>query len=140
VARIINKDDEWLERLLKLIPSEIVAVYLALVGIFQLIPEETTKMIVESVIFALLFVFVWIHYRRFLGFRFKKIDPTTNAEIRDWDNIIQVLISSISFIVWVFTIGGPFLYIPWVADNMWLGAAILILWTFSTQYIAKRKD
>jgi hypothetical protein len=140
MARELNKEDKWLERLLKLIPSEIVAVYLALLGIFELASENLTKLIVQSVVFVILFFFIFIHYKQFLGFRYAKIDQTTNEKVANWDTIKQVSISAVSFVVWVYTIGGPFRSITWVTENLWVGTVILILWTFSTQYIAKVKE
>ncbi len=107
MAREIRKDQRYKERLLKLIPSEIIAAYLVVSGI---IPEDSLKwgtLIVSAVLLVLV---------PFYLIKFQKVKP-----------IGQIIFTMISFIVWLYSIRGPFG--PWGLHEPWIGSVVLILWT-----------
>ena len=48
----------------------------------------------------------------------------------------QIAISTFSFIVWVFALGGPFQYFEAVSTRPYLGGVVLIVWTLVAGLIA----
>lgn len=107
MAREIRADQNYRDRLLKLIPSEIVAAYLVLSGI---IPREAKlgTLIVSIVLLVLVPFYLW---------RLHNVQRTS-----------QLIITTISFVVWVYSIGGgPFA--AWELYEPWIASVILVLWT-----------
>jgi len=106
--------DGYMERLLKLIPGETVAMYLFLQGVIQSgLDGETNQLIIW--LWAIIAILA-------LGniFYLKKYQGVT-------DNV-QILILTIAFFVWIMTIGGPFVYFDWY--QAFMGSVILGLFTF----------
>ena len=96
MGRQINQKDGAKEKIVKLIPSEIVALYLAL---FAVIPDED---IPQIVIFVLGCLGVVMH-----------LTQGTNVTL---DEVAQITLTVISFAVWVLVIGG-FDFIDWLANR-----------------------
>lgn len=118
MAREIRVDQNYRDRLLKLIPSEIVAAYLVLSGI---IPREAKlgTLIVSIVLLVLVPFYLW--------------------RLHNVQRISQLVITAISFVVWVYSLGGgPFaiwdLYEPWIAS------VILVLWTLVIPLVVNPKS
>ena len=107
MARQIKTTEEYLGRLLKLIPSEIIAVYMAIQGF---IPAESAKW--GLTIISLVLIILTPFYLKYT----QKVEK--NA---------QVFVSSASFLIWVYAIGGPFVF--WGIYQAWIGSAILLIWT-----------
>jgi len=107
MAREIKKENIYRERLLKLIPSEIVAAYIFIQGV---IPEENAKLGLLLVI-AILLILTPLYLRKF--------EHVTN--------LVQIAITTLSFLVWVYSLGGPFK--PLGIYQPWIGSTILVLWT-----------
>jgi len=115
--RQIKQENSYTDVTLKLIPSEMIGIYLAIVN---MIPERDVKIgmpVVALILFILTPVFLW----KIKGVRDKK----------------QIAISTFEFILWVYCIGplGPFsaieVYIPWVAGML------LVLWKAFTPAFMK---
>jgi len=107
VPREINLEaDDYNKKLLKLIPSEIIAAYITVAG---LIPDRNNIWLWGITI--VLLVLVTPYLRSFQGVK----------------KPLHYAVSSISFIVWVFAIGGPFAATGWYES--WMGSVALILWT-----------
>ncbi len=88
--------DPYRDRLLKLIPAEVVSVYLA---VFQVMKAQSkTSETFYYLVFGLLLVGNILYKWR--------------AGVTDW---VEFLISSIAFVLWVFSVGGP------VPDQAFLG-------------------
>lgn len=103
------------ERLVKLIPSEVVGIYLVGVGI---IPSNAkTPVIVWAIV-----CFGLVVLARAYGTRAPNLPPQWKA----------VFISCVSFVIWVYTIPGPFqsfgLAVPYV------GSLAILVWTFVVPY------
>lgn len=115
MARQIRPDQEYKDRLLKLIPSEIVAAYVILAGI---IPQDRAKWgtLIVSVVLTIL-----------VPFYLRKIQ---NVQLSS-----QIIVITISFIVWLYSLGGPFE--PWGFYESWIGSVILILWTLIIPLVVK---
>jgi hypothetical protein len=117
---------QYWDRLKNLIPTEVSAIYIAGQGV---IPQGEKVGLVVWAVLCLGFTIL------FMSRQTKKIEgqPDVTCPI-DWTH---VTISSISFVLWVYALGGPFsdygLYIPWI------GTLLILGWTFVVPYIYKGK-
>jgi len=109
-------DQGYWDRLKNLIPAEVSSVYVAGRGV---IPPEN---VAESAGWA---VFCLIGTVLITARQTQKIEGRSETYKTDW---IHVIIASISFLIWVYVLGGPFqafgLSAPWFGTLMMLG------WTF----------
>lgn len=113
--------DDYVQRLLKLIPAETVAMYLFLEGVTAsgLAQEPSQLATWLWAIFGILLVGNVLYIWRVLEVN----DP------------IQYVILSLAFIVWIFTIGGPFQSLAFYQPFM--GSLALGLFTFFVPIIYK---
>ncbi len=104
---------DYLDRLMKMIPGEVVGLYLVGSGI---IPAGQSVSLLIWTIICLAGVIALRAYGT--------ADPATN-KAPDW---IHVGISSIAFLIWVYSIGGVFeaygLAVPYI------GSLLVLAWTF----------
>ena len=109
-------EDAYLERLLKLIPAETIAMHLFIQGILQSAlasPKQRSQLQVWLwAVFAILIVGNIFFLQRFLSVK----DP------------IQYVILTLAFIVWVLTLGGPFEFLGFYQPFM--GSVILGFFMF----------
>ena len=109
MAREIQRRNPYKERLLKLIPTEIVAAYLVIEG---LIPQEATHGAVVSLIsFGVLLGLIPLYLKK------------TMQVHQPW----QIVFTMVSFVVWVYSLGGPFIH--YGLHISYMGSVLLILWT-----------
>jgi hypothetical protein len=114
VARGGGEDfKEYLGRLMKLIPGEVVGLYLVGSGF---IPKNVPIALAIWTVVCLLAVIVVTVYGT--------TDPEKN-EPPDW---IHVFISSVSFVIWVYTLGGAF--IAYNLEVPYIGSLVVLAWTF----------
>lgn len=119
MARQIKTDEKYLGRLLKLIPSEMVAVYLAVQGI---IPPESAKWGLLIVSLVLLI-----------------ITPFYLRMVQKVDRIMQIILSSLSFAVWIYSMGGPFIHLK--IYEPWIASVVILLWTtFAPQFFRTMQE
>lgn len=109
----------YLERLVKLIPAEVISLYLIGKGVIP--TEEKTGIIVWAIICT-------------IGVLVSRIYGTQSDE----DNSIQwgtVVITTVSFLIWLYVIGDTFatfgIYVPWI------GTLMMAAWTFFVPYFYK---
>ena len=109
-----DQGDAYVERLLKMIPAEVMAVYLSIQGILlsALSGQESQLQAWLWGTFAVLLVGNVLYLRRFN----KVTDP------------IQYGILTLAFVIWVLTLGGPFVFLSFYEPFM--GSIILVLFTF----------
>jgi len=108
MAREIKPDQEYRSKLLKLIPSEIVAAYMVLHGV---IPAEYAKW--GLIIITLVLLILTPFYLK----KFEKVKEN-----------LQIILSSLTFIIWVYSLnGGPFAH--WNLYEPWIASVVLVLWT-----------
>jgi hypothetical protein len=118
--------DKYENRLKNLVPAEVSALYIAGTGA---IPQgEKLALAIWAAVCLLLTIF-------FMYKQTQKAEGKPGVKYpADW---IHVAISSISFILWVYVLGGPFsgygIYVPWI------GALLMLVWTFLTPYFYKGK-
>ncbi len=104
----------WMERLVKLIPSEVVAVYVAGKG------YAISWLGIWSVVCLLLLLIV-----RIWGTN----DPSKGVQ---W---VTVGVSAVSFVIWVYAMGGQFLNI--VLPDPGIASAAVLVWTVLVPIIYK---
>ena len=86
----LKEDGEnYYSRLLKYIPAEIIGLYITLINIIN--AQSTIENWVSWTVFFICLIFTPLYLRRVL----------------DVSKITQLLISSLSFVVWAYAIGGP---------------------------------
>jgi hypothetical protein len=106
------KPDEYSTRLIKYIPAEVVTIYVFVDGIIKQANDPTSEPLLLwlafGVILALTPLYLW---------RVQKVEK--------W---LQIVICTLSFAVWVFSLGGPFAWLGWY--KALYGAVLLPLFTF----------
>jgi|LakMenE01Jun11ns_1017448.scaffolds.fasta_scaffold9929177_2 hypothetical protein len=107
------KPDDYTERLIKYIPSEAIALYLTLDPLVRpsLGSSATGNEGIHWLIFIACACLTWFYLYRVLNVR----------------KHVQLMISVGAFLVWVFAIGGPFVYLGWYKPLY--GGIILPLYT-----------
>ncbi len=113
MARAVKSSDNYLSRVLKHIPTEIVMAYLSIEGVlttaYQNNPHMLEKMLWGACIVLVVVTPLWL-WRVERVHKFK-----------------QVLLSTISVVFWMFAIGGPFRYLDWYTPA--LGSMALPFYT-----------
>ncbi len=107
MAREVKTGQDYKNKLLKLIPSEIVAAYMVVEGI---IPDER-KLIGTAVVSVILLILIPFYLKRIY-------------KVRRFGQHVFVMLA---FVIWIYALGGPFKFLDiWEA---WIGSAILVLYT-----------
>jgi hypothetical protein len=101
--------DNYYSRLVKLIPSEIIALYLALDGIASAMKQ---KEILLWVVFGIAIIGAWLYLARL-----------ANVKL-----FTQRLLTVLAFAIWVYVFGGPFTQLPWYDPGY--GKLLLVVYTF----------
>lgn len=105
------KPDDYLTKVIKYIPSEIVVLYVALIGIANSAIEQLPLPLIHWLIFIVGIIATVLYMWRVAK-----------------DNVPQIIISTCAFAVWVFALGGPFVYLSWY--NSIYGVLLLPVFTF----------
>jgi len=101
--------DNYYSRLIKLIPSEIIALYLALDGIASAMQQ---KEILLWVVFGIAVIGAWLYLGR----------------LANVSQLIQRLLTVLAFAIWVYVFGGPFAQLAWYDAGY--GKLLLVVYTF----------
>ncbi len=107
----------YLDRLLKLIPAEVLSLYL--VG-FGVIPKESATAALVWAVFCLFAVGLVKGYGT--SDRAHNLKP-------DW---IHVTLSMIAFIIWIYSMGGPF--VSWGWHVPYISSLLILAFTFVVPY------
>ncbi len=106
--------DDYKDKLLKHIPAEAVAAYVTLDGIIRSSAEGSGLKVGLWVAFAVGLVGTPLYLSRLQGVTSR----------------VQLLVSTVSFAIWVFAVGGAFAlyswYQPWIASVVLVGFTFLI--------------
>ena len=100
----------YADRLLKYIPSEVVALYLTLDATIRSSEHVPIPVYWAAFLFGIIGTYLYL-------WRVQKVDKH-----------LQLGISTVAFMVWVFAIGGPFVYFSWY--NPVYGGLLLPAYTF----------
>ncbi len=114
------KPDDYLTKILKYIPAEVVALYITLYNIANAAKTEIPFELITWIIFAIGIIGTVLYLIRV-------------AKVSDWS---QILISSIAFVAWVFALGAPFSFLSWYQPVY--GALVLPIYTFFIPIIASK--
>jgi len=116
-ASLNGGPDGYNTRVMKYIPAELVAVFVFIQGVINQAdpsgPNATLLWIAFGVLLVLTPVYLW------------RVQHVTKT--------LQLVISTIAFAVWVFSLGGPFAFLPWYQAIY--GAVLLPLFTFAAGII-----
>jgi hypothetical protein len=104
--------DDYKDRLLKHIPAEAVAVYLTLDGIIRSSAEGNQLEVALWIAFGLGLVGTPLYLWRLQGVA----------------RSLQLVVSTLSFAIWVFALGGPYAQYNWYEP--WIASVVLVGFTF----------
>jgi hypothetical protein len=117
MAREINETQPYSDKLVKFIPTEIVGAYMMLAGFLgfgpgaSALPAEKVDDALIQVVFFFLLALVPAYLWVVSGVR----------------HVVQIIVATLSFVVWVYSLGGPFEL--WGFHNPVVASVILVLWT-----------
>jgi uncharacterized membrane protein HdeD (DUF308 family) len=114
--------DNYITKLLKLIPADVIAVYLTGLALIPTSLPDNQK-IVPMVWLGICFIFVIIV--RYLVTKDKDTPP----------NWMIIAISAVSFLIWSYSMGGP-----WATYNLYIayiGGLLVLGWTFLIPFCFK---
>jgi len=118
---VVPKENDFKERLVKLIPSEIVTAYVTIQGLIAGVVNQNgnTDMLLWIVIAVLLILTpVYLYY---IG------------KVRKWD---QIIFTALAFILWVIVIGSPVKEILGFQASF-IGSIFLVLYTLMIPFFYK---
>lgn len=107
--------DDYASKLLKYIPAEIVAGFVAIDGIIKSVTDVPAAVgwIVFLVLLVLTPFYIW------------RVTTEADKSLA----VAQIAVSTIAFFVWVFAVGGPFSSLGWYMPLY--GAVLLVLYTLT---------
>lgn len=112
---------QYWDRLKNLIPAEVSAIYVAGIGV---IPSGEKIGLLVWAIFCLGCTIL------FIAKATKTVEGKPEVILPiDWAHVI---ISTISFVIWVYALGGPFIELG--IHISWIGTLLIIGWTFLIPY------
>jgi hypothetical protein len=120
MSRAIEQENSFLQILLKLIPSEVIAVFVFIQGV---IPRQ----LLPHLVLTLLLVAITPVY----------LSWATGVRSRP-----QLVISTLSLVVWIYAMGmGPLRFIRPPYYEPWHGAVALAIWTLvPPMFLARSRD
>ena len=116
------KADRYMDRLLKYIPAEIVAVFILVNGLVEKLDHNAAEYL--PILWGVFILF-------------SVLTPLYLLRIQKVKKIVQLLISLVSFLVWVFALGGPFLTLGWY--NPIYGEILLPVFTIIIALVVAEK-
>jgi hypothetical protein len=119
MAREVADQNPYQDKLLKLIPTEIVGAYMFLSGVVSGGPEAaaaTTSTLDDNLIFVVFFALL-------------ALTPLYLWRVSNVQNVVQIIVTTISYVVWVYTLGGPFSV--WGVYSPAAGSVFLVIWTLA---------
>jgi hypothetical protein len=124
MAREVNDTQPYSDKLVKLIPSEIIGAYMVLSNILgynagkiqaSVLPKAVTENDLKPVLLQIVFFVLLV------------LTPVYLRKISKVNNVTQLGVTTISFIIWVYTLGGPF--VVWGIYYSLIGSVALVLWS-----------
>lgn len=130
MAREITIQETYQDRLVKLIPTEIIGAYLFIsTSILEISPASPsiprdleTKvwiLIVSITLLILTPLYLW------------RLSGVTNGR--------QLTVTTISFVVWVYSLGGPFVVWEW-GYRPKIAGSVLVLWSLITPLLVQSQE
>jgi len=126
MARRVKAGDDYLSRVLKHIPTEIVMAYVSIEGVLR--TTYSTSVPHER---EMLLKLLWI-----VAAALTILTPLWLWRVMRVKRFEQLFISTLSFPVWLFALGGPFALQDWYEPAF--GAVVLPLYTLLVPIISRR--
>jgi len=115
MPREVNSTQSYADKLVKLVPTEIVGAYMVLSGMIGVSPASSSKPTDMSSALIIVVSIILL-----------ALTPLYLLRISRVKNVIQIVVTTLSFAIWVYTLGGPFvvagIYYPIIAS------IVLVLW------------
>ncbi len=124
MAREVNDTQPYSDKLVKLIPSEIIGAYMVLSNILgynagniqaSVLPKPVTENDLKPILLQVVFFVLLI------------LTPVYLRKVSKVNNVTQLGVTTFSFIIWVYTLGGPF--VVWGLYYSLIGSVVLVLWS-----------
>ena len=112
--------NDYKDRLVKLIPSEIITAYVTLKGLILGAGGEGNKQLLFWIVFGILVI----------------LNPLYLFYVTQVKKAGQIAFSSVAFILWVMVIGGTFNSILGFPAE-WLGSILLVIYTLFIPFVYK---
>jgi hypothetical protein len=117
--------DNYLSRVAKYVPGEIVATYLSLIGFMKNVdPKDDAKLPTLWVMLVVCFLLAPVY--------FWKMTEKGQPKLR------HILVSSGAFLVWAYALGGVFESMEW--HKPWLASVVLALYTLLAGLVPPPKE
>lgn len=117
MPREVTQTQTYSNILVKLIPTEIVGGYMMLANFLGFGPGTDTPQGVSGVLIQVVFFF------------FLALTPLYLWIVSEVRKPLQLGICTISYLVWVYSLGGPFEVWGW-SKHPQVAAVVMVLWTF----------
>ena len=126
MSRTVNDADNYMSRLLKYIPSEIVMAYVAIDGVLSTCynPDVWADR-------QMLSMLLWI-----VTGCLTVLTPLWLLRVMRVERFSQLLVATISVPIWLFALGGPFIYLDWYEPAF--GSIVLVFYTLIVPIITRR--
>jgi hypothetical protein len=115
-----QESNSFKDRLVKLIPSEIITAYVTIQGLISAYTGAGDKITLMWVVFGALFVLTPI-YLYFI------------TDVRKWG---QIIFTSIAFVIWVIAVGSPITTIL-NFPSIFIGSVLLVIYTLLIPFFYK---
>jgi hypothetical protein len=124
MAREVNNTQPYSDKLVKLIPSEIIGAYMVLSNILgysagniqaSVIPKPVAESDLKPLLVQIVFFVLLV------------LTPVYLKKISKVNNVTQLIVTTFSFVIWVYTLGGPF--VVWGIYYSIIGSVVLVLWS-----------
>jgi hypothetical protein len=112
--------NDYKDRLVKLIPSEIITAYVTLKGLINGAGEQGNRQLLIWIVFGILVI----------------MTPLYLFYITNVKKAGQIVFSSIAFVLWVMVIGGTFTTILGFSAE-YLGSILLVIYTLFIPFVYK---
>jgi hypothetical protein len=112
--------NDYKDRLVKLIPSEIITAYVTLKGLINGAGEQGNRQLLIWIVFGILVI----------------LNPLYLFYITQVKKAGQIVFSSVAFVLWVMVIGGTFTTILGFSAE-YLGSILLVLYTLFIPFVYK---
>ena len=112
--------NDYKDRLVKLIPSEIITAYVTLRGLINGAGQQGNKQLLLWIVFGILVI----------------LNPLYLYYVMQVKKAGQIVFSSISFVLWVMVIGGTFTNILGFSAE-YLGSILLVIYTLFIPFVYK---
>jgi hypothetical protein len=118
MAREISSDERYQDKVVKLIPTEIIGAYLFIsTEILEISPASpSTPQDLETK--------VWISV---VSVVLLALTPIYLRTLNGVTNVVQLTWTTISFLVWIYSLGGPFVVWGWGYSPK-VASSVLVLW------------